>query len=400
MKTKRTLSLVGVTLLVTACAVCMAACGSSKLTGGVAATVNGEEIAEDDVTTYIEDIRTSYGLTDDSTWGSYLSMYGMSAEDLREDIINMFVEEKAVKIAGDQRGITVSSDEIDASVASIKENFDSDEEWADALESAGFTEESYRDEVEESLLYEKVEESVMAELDTEMTDEKRLEYAQAYAEAFDGARKSSHILFAAEDETTAQSVLEQINAGTLDFAEAAEKYSTDTASAADGGNVGWDCLTSFVDEYQVALEELAKDQVSGLVTSEYGIHIIKCTDVFTLDGDLASIDDLPDEIKAYVEELIEEEAASDDFSEWLTTFVEGLDVVINDMPSNVPYNVEISSSTTTETTDDELEVSDVEDESAETEDDATEADEGDADAEADADADAEADAEASPSSSN
>ena len=38
---------------------------------------------------------------------------------------------------------------------------------------------------------------------------------------FNGAKKSSHILFASSDTEKAQEVLDQINAGTLDFAEAA-----------------------------------------------------------------------------------------------------------------------------------------------------------------------------------
>lgn len=44
--------------------------------------------------------------------------------------------------------------------------------------------------------------------------------------------------------------------------------------------MGWDKTSSFVQEYTDALSGLEKDQVSGLVTSSYGIHIIKCTDVY------------------------------------------------------------------------------------------------------------------------
>ena len=93
-----------------------------------------------------------------------------------------------------------------------------------------------------------------------------------------------------DDQATAQEVLDKINSGELDFADAAQQYSQDEGSKADGGNVGWDKLTSFVDEYQTALDGLEKDQVSALVTSTYGIHIIKCTDVFTAPDEVTSID--------------------------------------------------------------------------------------------------------------
>ncbi|WP_369677506.1 peptidylprolyl isomerase, partial [Klebsiella pneumoniae] len=86
-------------------------------------------------------------------------------------------------------------------------------------------------------------------------------------------------LFDSADEATAQEVLDKINSGELDFAEAAQQYSKDS-SAQNGGDVGWDKMTSFVEPYQTALDGLAVDQVSGLVTTDYGIHIIKCTDEF------------------------------------------------------------------------------------------------------------------------
>lgn len=69
--------------------------------------------------------------------------------------------------------------------------------------------------------------------------------------------------------------------------------------------MGWDKTSSFVKEYTDALSGLEKDQVSGLVTSSYGIHIIKCTDVYNApkekadDGTetvkITSLDQIPSE---------------------------------------------------------------------------------------------------------
>ncbi|MDE8704020.1 peptidylprolyl isomerase, partial [Adlercreutzia equolifaciens] len=94
----------------------------------------------------------------------------------------------------------------------------------------------------------------------------------------------------ASDEDLAQEVLEKLQSGELDFATAAESYSKDTGSAAVGGNVGWDKLTSFVTEYTTALNELEKGEISGLVTSSYGIHNIQCTDVFEAPEELTKMD--------------------------------------------------------------------------------------------------------------
>ena len=55
--------------------------------------------------------------------------------------------------------------------------------------------------------------------------------------------------------TNMMAIINAINAGELDFATAAESYSKDTASAAEGGNVGWDRLSNLVTEYTTALPD-------------------------------------------------------------------------------------------------------------------------------------------------
>ena len=56
-----------------ACVFGLASCGGSKT---VAATVNGTNIYEEDVTEYIQNFRTQQSLTDESTWGTWLASYG------------------------------------------------------------------------------------------------------------------------------------------------------------------------------------------------------------------------------------------------------------------------------------------------------------------------------------
>ena len=163
-----------------------------------------------------------------------------------------------------------------------------------------------------------------------------------YASAYDGAKRSSHILFNTGDDATAQDVLDRINSGELDFAEAAKEYSQDTGSAENGGDVGWDKLNNFVTEYTDALNGLEKDQVSGLVTSDYGIHIIKCTDVFTAPEEVTSIDQLPTEFQDAIRTTVENSNKSTAFSEWYTSYEESADIQVNDMPENVPYNLDMS----------------------------------------------------------
>lgn len=343
MKTARIMRAACAAGLAAACMCGIAGCSSNEsasgLTGGVAATVNGVEVAEDDVTTSIEVIRSSYSLEDQDAWGNFLASSNMTPEKLRENVIDSFVDQALQKQGAEERGVTVDDSEIDSYVDRIKSNYDSDEKWQQALQQAGFSDEAdYRENVKDGLLGNALMESF--EVD-DPTDEAVVEYAST-AITFDVAKRSSHILFDMNDQETAQSVLDQINAGTLDFAEAAKEYSTDTGSAQNGGDVGWDQLTSFVSEYQTALDDLSVGQVSGLVESDYGWHIIKCTDEFVPPEEITSIDQLPQEFVDAYRQDAKQQAQQEAYQAWFDEYKQNADIVINDMPEGLPYDVDMS----------------------------------------------------------
>lgn len=320
-------------------------------TGGVAATVNGVEIPEDKVTQAIQDIRAQMSLTEEDAWGQWLADNDYTPESVREEIVNSFVDQELVKQGGEAEGITADPTEIDQYVETMRGHYDSDSAWAEALEAVGMTEDEYRDNIALSLVSQQLQEKV-GEGAAEPTDEEVLESAKTYVSSYDGAKKSSHILFEASDEAQAQEVLDKINAGELDFATAAESYSKDTASAAEGGNVGWDRLSNLVTEYTTALADLNKGDVSGLVTSTYGIHIIQCTDVFEAPEELTSLDQLPTEFQDSIRTMLQSSNQSNAYYTWLEEQRNAADIQINDMPEGLPYYVDMANYSKTETSTD------------------------------------------------
>ena len=331
----RKISVVGVSA---ACCIALVGCGGTNYgyTGGVAATVNGAEIQEDTITKYIQDFRTSSDLTSDDDWGNWMKENSFDPATVRDQVIDYYVENELKKQACDEKGITVEQSQVDDEI-----NYDSDDAWKQALSSAGLTEDQYRESVEAGLLDKALEDAVAGDAAT-ADDSKVLDMLNTYYTMFNGAKKSSHILFASGDTEKAQEVLDQINAGTLDFAEAAKQYSTDTASAADGGNVGWDAINSFVTDYTDALDGLSVGQVSGLVTSDYGIHIIKCTDEFTCDGKATSLSAYPQEFVDYISNIVKDQSKSTAYSNWFNDYKAQADIQNNDMPENVPYNLDMT----------------------------------------------------------
>jgi len=75
----------------------------------------------------------------------------------------------------------------------------------------------------------------------------------------------------------AEQLLDSLKAG-ADFSELAKKYSDDSASAVLGGNLGKAKKGTFVKEFEDAAFLLNPGDISDIVESEFGYHIIKLID--------------------------------------------------------------------------------------------------------------------------
>ncbi len=84
---------------------------------------------------------------------------------------------------------------------------------------------------------------------------------------------ASHILVKTQEE--ARSILNDLKAGKVSFAKAAEDKSM-CPSGRRGGDLGWFARGRMVREFENAAFSLDKGEVSGLVRTEFGWHIIKC----------------------------------------------------------------------------------------------------------------------------
>ncbi|MFI0546131.1 MAG: SurA N-terminal domain-containing protein [Brachymonas sp.] len=104
-------------------------------------------------------------------------------------------------------------------------------------------------------------------------------YAQNQARfAGQEERRASHILFAKKDQ--AEAALAQLKAKPERFAELAKKDSQDPGSAAQGGDLGFLTKGATANPaFDDAVFALAKEQLSAVVQSPAGYHIIKVTDI-------------------------------------------------------------------------------------------------------------------------
>lgn len=80
-------------------------------------------------------------------------------------------------------------------------------------------------------------------------------------------------------EEKAQQVLELVKAGDQTFEELAQEYSEDPGSAANGGELGPFGRGVMVPEFEEAAFALGEGEISDLVKTDYGYHIIKVTKI-------------------------------------------------------------------------------------------------------------------------
>lgn len=120
-------------------------------------------------------------------------------------------------------------------------------------------------------------------------------------------RRASHILleaFSSEEfeqaKTTAEELKARIDAGE-NFEDLAAEYSDDLGSADLGGDVGYTSGDSFVEEFEEALRGLELSEVSEPVETDFGIHLIKLTEINESEAD--SLEDARERIR---EELLNE----------------------------------------------------------------------------------------------
>jgi peptidyl-prolyl cis-trans isomerase D len=116
-------------------------------------------------------------------------------------------------------------------------------------------------------------------------------YYEQNAARFSGSeeRRASHILIAAPKEAPAadrakalaraQELLQLARKAPASFAELARKNSQDTGSAASGGDLNYFARGAMVKPFEEAAFKMNKGDISEVVESDFGYHIIRLTDI-------------------------------------------------------------------------------------------------------------------------
>lgn len=233
------------------------------------------------------------------------NLYTFFVEQNGEAALDTLITKNLIEQEVEKEKISVSKKDIDAELQELIDSYGGEETFNQQLATSGLTMEDVESDVKTNLQIEKILEPLI-----EITDEEMQTYFDENKDSFAKTKqvKASHILV--EDEATAKEVKEKINAGE-DFAELAKEYSTDTASAESGGDLGFFGEGSMVAEFEKAAFSMKVDEISEPVKSEYGYHIIKVTD--KQEASEAKFDDSKEEIKG----ILFDEKMATEYTTWL-----------------------------------------------------------------------------------
>jgi len=115
-------------------------------------------------------------------------------------------------------------------------------------------------------------------------------------------RKASHIMIDVKNYESKEAALnriadvqKQISDKTLGFNEAVAKYSEDTATIDQNGDLGFSAGFAFPEEFELALSSLELNQTSNIIDLGDTLHVLKLTDL--VQTEIKSFDELASELR-------------------------------------------------------------------------------------------------------
>jgi peptidyl-prolyl cis-trans isomerase C len=243
----------------------------------VLARVNGEEITKVDFDRLITNMEAS----------ARQPVPAERRDEIFRKALDELVTYKVLSQETRARKIAVTDEEVESTIKQMRSQLPNEQEFKKALAARGVTLEKLKSDTRLDMSINKMMEAEAANQpapgDVQVRD-----FYDKNPDKFkqDEACRASHILFKVEESADAatkkkakdqaDSVLKEARAG-ADFAELAKKYSAD-GSAQQGGDLNFFTKGQMVPAFDQAAFALKPGQISDIVTTQFGYHIIKVTE--------------------------------------------------------------------------------------------------------------------------
>lgn len=250
------------------------------------ARIDGIEIKQKEVDTYINFYKKQ------STDGE-LTQNEEELKTLEANIIDIIVVTRLLEKYAEGKNITVSSEEVDKQIKLIIDSYSSEEDFEKDLKDKGIDKKFLENYFKSLMLSSKIFNEVT--IDVIVTDQEVKQYYNDNKKTLyvvPAKVKASHILAifpwvednSEETEEGREEALEKIKMvedklkNGVVFEDLARQYSDDRTSGENGGDLGYISKGQMIEEFEEALFSLDVGEVSEIVETEYGFHIIKVFD--------------------------------------------------------------------------------------------------------------------------
>lgn len=254
--------------------------------------------------------KEEYKKTEDFLYATgYVEKDEKNSDEINNDILSFIIDNEVAYQEAQKENIKVKDSDVNEKVEQLKETLETNTFYKEKLESAGITEDFLKEQVKKDLTVAKYKENFIK--DIKVTDKEMEAYYNNHKEQFNVEEvKASQILISTLDEDNkevskdqreklkekAQSILDKVN-NNEDFASLAKKYSDDKNSGKYGGDLGYFAKNEKNIEFTKEVFKLDTNQVSKLIETSYGYHIVKVTDKTTVTK---SLEDSKDDIKTKI----------------------------------------------------------------------------------------------------
>ncbi len=209
----------------------------------------------------------------------------------REKILEQMIDEKLLYVQAKLDSIQVTDEQIDRQLEMQMNYFIQQYGSKERVEQVyGMSIErikrEFREDVKKDLMAQMVQQQKFGNVD--VTRREVYEFFEEYKDSLGLIPEKltiSHIFINPQNNERlqkkafkfAKSLLDSLKKG-ADFEELARKYSDDPGSASDGGNLGWAKRGLFYPEFEAAAFSLKKGELSDIVKTPVGYHIIQLLD--------------------------------------------------------------------------------------------------------------------------
>jgi len=285
------------------------------------AEVNGEAILMSDLT---RQLRIMVGSNTKLNKADYLKA--------KDEAMDSLINQELLYQEGKKEGLESKDADVEAEIAKVKKNFPTQEEFDQVLKMQGLTDQKFIVMVKRVMTMRDTIKVKVQPLAKPVTDKEIQDYYEANKSKFTEPEqvKARHILIkspqnASEQEKTVaknkiDSILKEIRDGE-DFAELAKKDS-ECPSAPQGGDLGFFSRGQMVKPFEDVAFALQPGQVSDVVETEFGYHIIRVDE--KKPGKQLKLEEVQDRIK----EVLTNEEIDKALAEWLKPIKENSSIKI------------------------------------------------------------------------